>query len=314
MHFFVNKISKHTIILVFIFIIQSSPSIVRASETHLNESDKQFSFAEALFAEGDYYRAITEYKRFSSFFPDNKLVEKSKYKIGVSYFRAKRWKESVDALTSFAEKYPQSTMSMEALYLKGMAQKNMKRWNDALATFKEIIRLKFNEYTDRAVYQTVIIHLQMEEWKKARESLLLISPNSPLSASVNTISSGLDNIDTIPQKSLTVAGTLAAILPGAGHLYTERPMDALVAFLLNGAFICAAVELFRHDNYVAGSVVSFFEVGWYTGNIYSSVNSAHKYNKRTKENIIMNLIENSSFSYIYDPKNSATNLMFSLQF
>jgi tetratricopeptide (TPR) repeat protein len=313
MNVYVNKYSCLIIILVLIIPLISL-SVVNAAEEQITLADKQFTFAEELFAEGDYYRAITEYKRFISFFPDNKCVEKSKYKIGVSYFRAKRWQESVDALTSFAEKYPQSTMSMEALYLKGMAQKKMKRWNDALATFKEIIRSKLNEYTDKAVYQSVIIHLQMEEWKKARETLLLISPNSPLSASVNTISSGLDNIDTIPQKSPTVAGTLAAILPGAGHLYTERPMDAFVSFLINSAFICAAVKLFRHDNYVSGSIVSFFEVGWYTGNIYSSVNSAHKYNKRAKESYIMNIIENSSISFIHDPKNSSNNLMFGLQF
>jgi hypothetical protein len=52
--------------------------------------------------------------------------------------------------------------------------------------------------------------------------------------------SSLGYIDDIQQKSPAVAGTLAAILPGAGHLYTERPRVALVAFLLNVAFIVSA--------------------------------------------------------------------------
>ena len=314
MHFYVNKISKHTIILVFIFIIQSSPSIVSASETHLNESDKQFSFAEALFAEGDYYRAITEYKRFSFLFPDNKLVEKSTYRIAESFFKATRWQEAVNAFSSFTIKYPQSSMIIEALYHKGMAEKHLKRLSDALSTFQEITKLKSSELTDKAVYQSVIILMEMEEWQKARKALHLISPSSPLYPSANTISSGIERMDDMPQKSPLAAGTLAAIIPGAGHLYMERPIDAFVSFLLNGAFILAAVELFHHDNYVAGGIVSFFEVGWYTGNIYSAVNSAHKYNKKTKEDFIQNLIDKSSVSFMHDPKTSADSLIFSFHF
>jgi tetratricopeptide (TPR) repeat protein len=314
MNFMSIKYSQLTIVLVVIIITAISLSRVNAEDEPMSVADKQFSFAEALFAEGDYYRAITEYKRFSFFFPDNKRVEKSIYRIGESFFRAKRWQESVDAFTSFTVKYSQSPMSTEALYFKGMAEKQLKRWNDALSTFQEVIRSKSHEYKDKAVYQSAIIYMEMEEWQSARNTLLLISPNSPVSASANTISSGLEYLDTIPQKSPSAAGTLAAILPGSGHLYTERPIDALVAFFLNGAFICAAVELFRHDNYVAGGIVTFFEVGWYTGNIYSAVNSAHKYNKKTKEGFIRNLIEKSSVSLIHDPMTSANNLLFRFQF
>jgi hypothetical protein len=154
----------------------------------------------------------------------------------------------------------------------------------------------------------------MEEWNKARETLSLISPDSPLSSSFKTISSGLDNIDNLPQKSASVAGSLSAILPGSGLLYTERPVNALVAFLLNGAFIYAAIELFRHDNYVAGGIVTFFEIGLYTGNIYSSVSSAYKYNKRIKDSFIKDLIDRSSLFIFLDPKSSTNVLMLGLQF
>ena len=77
---------------------------------------------------------------------------------------------------------------------------------------------------------------------------------------------GLAERDHLPKKTPGTAGILAAVIPGAGHLYTERQQDALVAFLLNGAFIWGAVELFRHDNYVAGGILTFFEFGWYGGN------------------------------------------------
>jgi hypothetical protein len=111
-----------------------------------------------------------------------------------------------------------------------------------------------------------------------------------------------------------VAGTLAAILPGSGHLYTERPRDALVAFLLNGAFILAAVELFNDDEYVTGGIVTFFELGWYSGNIYSAVNCAHKYNKRMKKDFIQGLRDRTSVSIRYNPDNTGKYLALTMRF
>jgi TM2 domain-containing membrane protein YozV len=45
------------------------------------------------------------------------------------------------------------------------------------------------------------------------------------------------------------------MLPGSGQLYIDRPGDALAAFLLNGVFILATVEAFRHDNNVTGGIL-----------------------------------------------------------
>jgi TolA-binding protein/TM2 domain-containing membrane protein YozV len=285
-----------------------------AAETHIIEADSQFSFAETLFAEEDYYRAISEYKRFTFFFPENKLVETCNYRIGESYYRAKRWQEACDAFTTFTIKYPASQMIPGALYLKGMAEKQLRRYRDALSSFEGVIKSESNEFADKAVYQSAIVHMEMEEWQKARETFSLVPQNSRLSGSARIIATELLHIDDLPKKSPATAGTLAAILPGAGHLYTERPTDALVAFLLNGAFIFGAIELFRHENYVAGGIVTFFEIGWYTGNIYSAVSSAHKYNKKTREDFLEHLKEISSVSFWHDRETSSNYMMFSFTF
>jgi len=79
---------------------------------------------------------------------------------------------------------------------------------------------------------------------------------------------------------------LLAIIPGAGHLYCERKKDALISFLLNGAMIYAAYEAFDHDLDVIGGIITFFELGFYSGNIYSAVNSAHKYNRNEKSKFL----------------------------
>jgi hypothetical protein len=74
--------------------------------------------------------------------------------------------------------------------------------------------------------------------------------------------------------------TLAAVLPGLGHAYVGRYKDGGIAFLVNALFIWAAVESFHNDNNVLGGMICFLELGWYSGNIYSAVNSTHKYNRK----------------------------------
>ena len=307
----------HTWLIVCLMLITAvllSPSRAGAADAKGNEAERQFSFAETLFAEGDYYRAVSEYKRFVFFFPENKLVQKCAYRIGESYYKAKRWQEALQTFTSFIMKYPDSLMMPGAMYHKGMAEKQLKLYTDALKTFEELSKSKSNEFAHKAVYQSATVLMEMEEWQQAIKTFSIVPKNSPLSRSASIIASELQRMDDLPKKSPATAGTLAAILPGAGHLYTERPRDALVAFLLNGAFIWGAVELFRHDNYVAAGIVTFFEIGWYTGNIYSAVSSAHKYNKKTREDFIEHLKEISSVSFQHDRNTSSNYLIFSFKF
>jgi tetratricopeptide (TPR) repeat protein len=299
---------------ILLFVCFFSPSIAWTTDVPGNDATQQFAFSEALFSEGDYYRAITEYKRFIFFFPQHKLVEKSTFRIAESYFKAKKWIEAVDAFSTFHAKYPQSLKAMGALYLKGLAEKELKQYQSALLTFKEIIRANTTYPVDKAIYQSALVLMEMEDWKKAGQTFSLVPRGSTLFSSAYIMSSGLERIDDIPQKSPAAAGILAAILPGTGHLYTERYRDALLAFLLNGAFIWAAIELFQHDNPVAGGIVTFFELGWYTGNIYSAISSAHKYNKRTKGDFIQHLKDSSGCTISHDPKTSATQLTFSFRY
>ena len=306
-----RKAPVNIIVFCIIFLLIICPREVRGEEDNIT---RQFEYAESLFKEGDFYRAITEYKRFIFFFPKEEKAEKCYFMIGKSYFKAKKWVEAIEALKVFTVRFPRSSMLNDALYLKGMAEKNLKKYDDALLTFEEIIKTSSGEYRNKAIYQSALVLVDMEDWKRASETFLKIPEQSVLSPAAKTFSSGLKNLDNLPRKSPVTAGTLAAIIPGAGHLYTERPRDALVAFLLNGAFIWAAVELFNDENYVAGGVVTFFELGWYSGNIYSAVSSAHKYNRRVKEKFLENLRDRCFLSYYHDNKTSSNGLMLSMKF
>ena len=306
-----NRILFLSLSLIFILSVLSCEARAGGSQF---DYKNQFNFAERLFEESDYFRAITEYKRFIFLYPDNRLCESCFFRICESYYKARRWEPAIAALEQFITRYPLSSILNEAFYLKGMAEKNLKNYDDALSSFQHIIDSGQSFVRDTAYFQIALIFVDLENWRKAREYFSNISKESTLYPSAWIFSTGLENVDNVPSKSPALAGTLAAIIPGSGHLYTERPRDALVAFLLNGAFIWAAVELFEDDNYVAGGIVTFFELGWYTGNIYSAVSSAHKYNRRSKHNFIQTLKDRTNVSYYYDNENSHHCLALSVNF
>jgi len=290
-------------------------SLVVAQEAPAGQGDrdKLFGFAEVLFAEADYYRAVTEYKRFKYLYPADMLVEKSDFRIGECYFKAGRRAQAIDSFNAFIRQYPAGALRPDALYFKGQAEKEQKRYTDALTTFDELIRTGGANYRDRALYAQALVLLAQQDWQRAREAFATLPQESPLYPSAKFYSDGLGRMDGLPRKSPALSGTLAAVLPGAGHLYAERPRDALVSFLLNGSFIWAAVELFRNNNNVAGGIVAFFELGWYGGNIYSAVSSAHKYNKRAQDEFLQGLKDNSGIS-LYRDRTGFNYIMYSMMF
>ena len=59
-----------------------------------------------------------------------------------------------------------------------------------------------------------------------------------------------------------------------------------MSFLLNAVFMVGAAEAFYKEIYVLGGMLSMIEFGWYSGNVYSAINCAHRYNKGLKDDFL----------------------------
>ena len=272
--------------LFFLLIFFFSPSAALSAEEEKISVDAklQMDLADHFFQEGDYYRAITEYKRFLFFFPHNARTEEAQWKIAKSYFNGEKWEEAISASDNLMKKFPSTEYKAEALLLTGLCFKEKKEYSQARFFFGKAKEEAAGAPTaDEAQWQIAATYLKEEKWQEASYEYRKINKSSKLYLKSEYFAQGLDRIHEIPQKSPATAGVLAAIVPGSGHLYCERYRDASIAFLLNGAFIWGMVEAFERKNYVVGGILTFFELGWYSGNIYSAVASAHKYNRRKKQ-------------------------------
>jgi len=279
-------------------------------------ANRQFNFAVSLFEEGDYFRAVSEFKRLVFYYPDQReLCVEAAYMICRSYKEARRWDECIDACRRFEKSYPGSGRRNRVRLIKAYAEGQLKRFDDALSSYEHILKDGTDgDSAQKALYGSAITLVDTRRWDEARRTFERIPPGSDLHRSAVIFAKGLQNIDNVPRKTPVRAGALAALLPGAGHLYTERPRDALVAFLLNGAFIWATVELIEDENYAAGGLVGFFELGWYSGNIYSAVSSAHKYNRKREHDFIQGLKEKSGAWLYMDPEAKCTCFMYAMRF
>ncbi|MBN1957273.1 MAG: tetratricopeptide repeat protein [Desulfuromonadales bacterium] len=241
------------------------------------------SFADSLAAEQDHYRAITEYKRFLHYFPDDPRAPSAQLKIGQSFVAGERWQQADLAFEKVWSRYPKSPEAAVARRAYAEAAFQRKDYETARDRYAQLKQEQHESDTAEVSYRSGLSELQLNHPAAARLQFEELEPEL-----AHQLSLSIDQYENLPQKSPRLAGTLSAILPGAGQLYSERPKQAGIAFALNAAFIYAAVEAYENDNYAVSGILSLFELGWYGGNIYSAINNAHKYNRRQRQTFLDN--------------------------
>jgi len=264
-------------------------------------AQKMISFADSLFEKGDYYRAITEYERVIFFHPGDPLALTARFQIAHAYLKGDRIDQAVERFRALNQEFPNDDIGRKAYFMLGEAYYQKREYSRAADIFTTYIETwPGDERIDACRIRIGWSYLRQGQWRQAADEFRKLPPDSPLHAQAEGLAEGAGNYPGIPAKSPALAGGLSAVLPGAGQLYVNRPGDALVSFLLNGAFIWAAVEAFHNDNNVTGGILLFFESGWYLGNIYNAVSGAHKYNQRSEKQFLDGLQDKYRVSYLYD--------------
>jgi len=239
------------------------------------------SFADSLVVEEDYYRAITEYKRFLHYYPQDSRAAHAQLAIAQSLLAGQRWKQADLAMKKVWTLYPDSLEAVTAKQLYADAAYKRGDYATAQQRYQQLKKDLPLTNSEIIEYEIGLSQLQQNKPEDARYSF------SKLSAPLNQqLTLSLDEYQQLQQKSPQLAGIFSAILPGAGQLYTGRPRQAGMAFALNAAFIYGAVEAWDNENYAVAGILSLFEIGWYGGNIYNAINNAHKFNLRQKNQFL----------------------------
>lgn len=257
-------------------------------------ADDQFRFAEHYFEQKKYAKAVIEYERFVYFFPKDSRVSQALFQVGESYFRANQFDDAVRSFQVVIKKFGETDLALKSFFRSSLCYTLQQQYGDALATLDRLLWTNpARDTKDEIYYRKGWIYLETDDWDKARKAFEQISPRGRETYGLQSLFDDMDKKDTLKTKSPRVAGFLA-ILPGAGHIYCERYQDALISLVINGGFMIAAWEAFENDNEALGALLTFFEIGFYSANIYSAVNSAHKYNRKQKNQLLQHLKENAT--------------------
>ena len=280
---------RHFLVIVFLMILVL-PCSNALSKQLIIDSGAQFQFALKAMEKGDYERAIGELERFIYFFPEDEKVLDARVLIGTCHLEQRAYEKARKTLHEVWKTDPKDPRAGKALLLIGESYYRQGVWKEAEYTFKRVLK-NYPEpgLKSRALYRLGWTQLQADKWHEASEAFGRIEKKSPLSAISLDLSDESLKGEELPQKDPVMAGVLSGVLPGLGHAYSNRYKDGIVAFLLNGLFIWAAVESFDQDHDVLGGILTFIEAGWYSGTIYGAVNAAHKKNRKVREDFRRNL-------------------------
>jgi len=278
------------------------------------DADKQFEFAQHLFSNQKYDKAIGEFQRFIYFFPQDDRVELAIYQIGMAYFNSERFKEAVDSFQALIDRFGETDLGIKSYLRISASHMQLNASGQAIINLQNLITVTADEnIKDEAHYRIGWIYLETANWEKARYYFSKISAQNRPKYKLKRLSADLGQEKLIPQKNPELAGFLS-IIPGGGFLYCERYQDALIAFLLNGALMFAAYESFEDDNNALGGVLAFVGFGFYAGNIYGAVASAHKYNRSQTSGFIKKLKTKHKLSLSADLQNKGVCLTLKFAF
>lgn len=281
--------TKNTLfrLVLLLFVLFSAFSFGMTAD----EAGDVLAFADHLFEQTDYYRAITEYERYLFFASESPRAPWVRYRVAESYLRGEQYEEAMLRFGELASEYAGTSVGSASELALARGYADQERYADAVRQLDALERqpaLTPEDRVDAALFKSVC-QLRLHQPGPARATLAALPSAPPATDAVPWLLEETDRFEELPFKKPWVAGTLSGVLPGAGQVYAGRPRDGLAAFTLNGLLIWAACEAFDHDQNVTGALLCFLETGWYVGNIYNAVNSTHQYNRR---------IENAFFDRI----------------
>lgn len=240
-------------------------------------------FADDLRTQGSFAEAAVEYQRFLSYYrrsPERARAARSLYETyrqNGELLRSVRWANEMLA--------DPSLLAGQAEDLKlsvGYDLLSLGNGPRARSYFGEALASGDDTQKARATLLTGLAHAADGDWPAAAASFRGLQGPPELRQRAERLERLALEGARLPRRSPALAGALA-VVPGLGYLYDGYKQTALASLVVNGLFMAATWKAFDDGNKPLGFVLGFFSLGWYGGNIYGSVSTAHRRNDAIRE-------------------------------
>ena len=289
-----NLIFKIIRIIVFVIPIlaQNASSLdLRQDEiTFYQNPDTQFNYAVHLMGKSRFYDAITEFKRFLYFHPNDSRYWQAEYNIAVCYRQGGHWKTAISILEETIENGQPSALVNQAQMMLGRTLIRNHQANLSRLEFDDLIN--FSDLKSEAMYWKGWSYIYQFNWQAAAKvfaRLAKLAPNKYLNAA-NDLFTFCDQEKSATRKSPGKAKMLSRFLPGVGQMYAGRIKNGLIASALNGTFAYYTINALLAKRFLDAAIIYYlFWYRYYGGNVNNAKNFAYEFNQRQNETALQQL-------------------------
>jgi len=253
----------NTLILFLLFVTQAA-----AQSTF----DEQFKLAKKLYAEEQYFDAITEAKRLL-FFDESGLYDYESYELMAQcYKQGARFSDAIRYFTlaeinarNEDEIYHSRIEIIRANILRRTTARAFKLL-DSLAADK-----RFSDRKDEITYWRGWAYIFSDEWLKASKEFAKIDSAKELSSVTKQVYDDM--------YSVSFAKTVSYFIPGAGQFYTGEYVSGLLSLGWNILWGYVTINAFVSERVFDGFMVAnFLWLRFYRGNLQNAENFAKEKN------------------------------------
>lgn len=231
--------------------------------------ENRIKFANYLYQEKDYIRAIDEFKHILNQTENDTL----RFRFANSFLILNRYEEASENFKTLFL----SSLSDDAklFFFKSNFLKNDFNFFRKLTENKNYIPEKYENEISRL--NSISYFLDKE--KLPPQEILLKPFDDSLQTKLYLFYQLKKNP---PRKNPTQAAIFSSIIPGAGKFYTGEISDGIISFFATSLSLFLSINNFQHNHQVRGWIFAGLTSFFYGGNIYGSYVSAKKFNDNTK--------------------------------
>ena len=267
--------------------LQLSPAEAMQLAADVETHHGVLAYADHLFMDGDWYRAIGEYRRYLYLMRGRgPHSPRAAIAIGEALLRGQQLDAAGRQLDGVAQRT--SDLYLRRVALFGAARAYLLDGRPELA--KPRFRLLAEDEETAAPMRreaTWLLawgHFDAGEFEQAEETFGLLSESEGLhQEEAAAVIVELKKRSSLSQRNPLVAGALS-LIPGLGHIYLGQWSVGLTSFGWNALFTFAAVTAWLQGQWGVALVLTVMELSWYSGGIFGALAGTLRYNRDVKRN------------------------------
>lgn len=237
--------------------------------------EKSSTFADRLFKNRDYYRAITEYKRFSYFSNESGQKRRASFRIGESYRKSGRPEKGIPYLLGAARFNPPDALTDSCSFSLAKSWMELGQYEMA----RHILDSLQSEEDS-----TIMV---LEAWSYFLEGDFQNARSSFLSAHASPLAELAVKGEELRTKSPRAASVMSAVLPGTGQIYAGAYRQGFISMALHGLMGYLLYRSIVDQRYFEAAATFYTGFSrFYVSNIASASRLAGEHNEAQRSRLV----------------------------